>query len=708
MRWNKWLVIGMLLALFAGYFAVMHFLPSTDRDAQQPVSPDEFVGVEACKSCHVQEHKAWETSDHFKAMLSASDSTVFGDFNNAVYSSDGVTSRFFKKGKDYYINTEGPDGGNHDYKVLYTFGYYPLQQYLIAFPGGRMQVPRVSWDAKKKQWFHQYAHQKISSQDWLHWTRDAQNWNTMCASCHSTNLKKNYNFEQDSFHTTYSSINVTCESCHGPGKRHVDFMNSGDYKKGSGVKKTYFNLVQSQLEQVNTCAPCHALKSDISPDLIASSELLDNYIPQIPTTEHFFADGQIKGEVYIYTSFLQSKMAHQGVKCSNCHNPHTGKILFASNKLCLQCHNKTYDNSSHHFHQINTKGAECKSCHMPGQTYMGNDYRHDHSFRVPRPDLSVQYGTPNACKECHSTKSNEWAAKEIEKRFGGTRAYHFSEDLVPGSRLDGASEGHLLKLLRDTATPDMIKATAVFYLGSIFTPGSVAALRSELHNPSALVRFNTLRSLANFPPTEWQGAAASLLSDKVRGVRIAAADLFMSIPVEQIGSEYKQAFAVAKEELRKYLYYQADFAEGNVMLGDHYLRQQDYENAQKFYLRALCKDSLLNYTRLNLSVAYSATGKNAEALKVLQTAAAITPKNDRICYNLGLLYIEMQDTAAALKSFEKGMVLQSSNPRLYYNYGLLLYHKKQVRKAEEILRKGLAVSPRDEDLKNALLYIQKQ
>jgi tetratricopeptide (TPR) repeat protein len=708
MRSKSIIVIGSIIISFIGYLFLVDVLTSCNNVNRKQLAANDYIGPQKCKSCHLQQDNLWHSSDHFKAMLPATDSTVFGNFNNITFTADGVTSHFFRRGKDYYINTQAAGGKNEDFKVLYTFGYYPLQQYLIAFPGGHMQVPRVSWDAKEKKWFHQYAHQNIPSNNWLHWTGASQNWNTMCASCHSTNLQKNYNVEADTFKTTFSAINVSCESCHGPGKNHVEYISSGDYKKGKKVPGSYIRLLKTQTDQINTCSPCHARKSEISNEQLATGEFLDNYIPEIPTTEHFYADGQIKDEDYIYASFLQSKMMHRGVTCSNCHNSHSGKVLFSSNTLCLQCHSKTLDAPSHSFHAVNTEGAQCMNCHMPGRIYMGNDYRHDHSFRVPRPDLSVMYGTPNACNNCHKDQSFQWAANAVVKWYGHQRKYHFAEDLVPGSKTDANSEPHLLKLLRDTAVPNIIKATSLYYLGSILTPGSSGALRNALQNPDALIRFNAIRSLSDFPPSEWKDEAAPLLSDKVRAVRIAAADLFMSIPVEQVPMNAKTAFERAKEDRRKFLYYQVDFAEGNIMMGDYYLKLNDYESAQKYYLRALKKDSLLNYARINLSVAFSAKGRNREALKTLNEAALISPKNDRIFFNLALLNIEMKDTIAAMKNFEKGVNLKSSNPRLYYNYGLILYQKGKYKKADQIVRKGLEISPSDNDLQTALQYIHRQ
>ncbi|MCO5236027.1 MAG: tetratricopeptide repeat protein [Chitinophagaceae bacterium] len=671
---------------------------------------NDYIGDQQCKSCHASQYDDWLQSDHFKAMQEASDSTVLGDFNNVSYKADGVTSVFFKKDGKFFINTRGDDGKNHDYEIKYTFGYYPLQQYLIEFPGGRMQATRASWDSRTKKWFHQYAGQKIDSRDWLHWTRNAQTWNTMCAECHSTNLKKNYNIESDSYHTTYSVINVSCEACHGPGKLHVDYINSTAYKEGKKAPDAYMllNKESSQISQINTCAPCHAVKGNISPDLIASDELLDNYIPVVPNTERFYADGQMNEEDYNYAPFLQSKMFRNNVKCSNCHNPHSGRVYFTTNQLCLQCHNKSYDDPSHTFHAINTAGAECKSCHMPSKTYMGNDLRHDHSFRVPRPDLSVAYATPNACNSCHTDKTAQWAAKAVEKWYGSKRKYHFAEDLIPGSKMDAESEAHLVKLLSDTSVPRIIKATAANYLGGIATESSLQHLLNCLQHEDAQVRYEALRSLMNFSPHQFLNDIAPLLDDKVRAVRIAAADLFSSIPRQEIPSAYASSYTKANAELMNYLLYQADFAHGNVSIADYYMRTGDPGNAEKFYLRVLKKDSLVNLPRLNLSILYNSQGRNKEALQVLETAAKIDNKNPQIFYNLALLQNEMKNPAAAIENFQKALDLKMQDQRLYYNYGLLLHQSGNSSKAIGVLETGLKVNPSSANINYALAYVYLQ
>ncbi|OOG65908.1 hypothetical protein B0E44_15300 [Flavobacterium sp. A45] len=644
-------------------------------------------------------------------MLLPSEKTVKGNFDNITHTADGVTSRFFKKGNKYFINTQGEDGKNHDYEVKYTFGFTPLQQYLVAFPGGRLQVPRVSWDSKQKKWYNQYAKQTVSSHDWLHWTGNSQNWNTMCASCHSTNLQKNYDDKTDTYKTTYSIINVSCESCHGAGKQHSDYIKGEDYKDGEKIKGSFLKLVKngSQLEQINTCAPCHARASEISNNHIRSNEIMDNYIPQIPDSEYFFADGQIDDEDYIYTSFLQSKMFSKGVKCSNCHNPHSTKLKKIDNQTCLQCHiPQKYNVPTHTFHPVGSQSSLCVSCHMPGKIYMGNDLRHDHSFRVPRPDLSVTYGTPNACNNCHQDKSNKYLTDAIVKWYGPKRKYHFADDLIPGSQLNSQSETHLKKLINYTQTPNIIKATAAFYLGKIQTQTSLNTLLKCLHNKDAQVRYRALTSLANFQPTSWVDAVGPLLSDKVRAVRIAAADLYITIPSAQIKDQYKEAFSEAHTELKTYLHYQTDFSVGNIMLADYYLKLQDYSNAEKYYKKGLRKDSQMNYAWLNLSSTYNLLGKNEEALKSLEFALKNDSKNDRIHYNMALLYNEMGNKPAAKNSFAKAVALKSLNPRVYYNYGLLLNEAKKFKEAELILTKGITLNPSASELYYALTFVYIQ
>jgi predicted CXXCH cytochrome family protein len=680
--------------------------------AQAPMEEVKVAGAESCKSCHESQFNDWQKSDHFKAMQEPADSTVLGDFNNVVFTADGVTSRFFKKDGRFFINTQGDDGKNHDYTVVYTFGHYPLQQYLVSFPGGRLQATRASWDSRAGKWFNQYSGERVHAHDWLHWTGNGQNWNTMCATCHSTNLQKNYSFETDTYNTTWDEINVSCETCHGPGSAHIAFVKSAEYKDG---KKVFphagldYGKGTNPTEQLNTCAPCHARMTELSGRGKPSGELLDKLIPQVISNEFYFADGQIQDEVYEYGSFAQSKMFHNNVQCSNCHNVHSGKVKESGNKLCLSCHKPEYDSREHHFHGEEGEATQCVNCHMVTKTFMGNDHRRDHSFRIPRPDQSIVYGTPNACTNCHKNKTSKWAADVVKKWYGPQRAYHFSDDLLPGSLLNEKSELHLVRLLKDSLQPAIARATAAYYLGSIQTSSSAGALIDALGDRNAQVRYQSLRALGNFPAQVWREEALPCLRDNVMAVRIAAAALYHQLPPGEVPPQAGNDYARADAENRRYLNHQTDFAVGNVMVADYEMQSGEHLQAIQHYIRGLRKDSLMNYARFNLATALNIVGQNDKALAVLNEAKAIDPQNDRTFYSLGLLYYELKNVEMARQSFDAAVKLNSQNPSLYYNYGLLLQGMGRVADGEQTLLRGYSINPGDPEINYALavLYYQQ-
>ena len=392
----------------------------------------QYVGLAECTSCHAEQASRWSGSHHDLAMQSVSEQTVLGDFNDASLTHFGVTSSFFKKDGKFLVHTEGPGGELRDYEIKYTFGVEPLQQYLVEFPGGRLQALSLAWDTRSQaqggqRWFHLYPDERITADDELHWTKPSQNWNSMCAECHSTNLQKNYDPVSETFSTTWSEIDISCEACHGPGSDHVAWAKREpgweNLQAGKGLVLSFDErlgvswkinpqtgtAVRSEVRggdrEIEMCARCHSRRSPITADYEHGKPLLDHYLPRLLEEGMYFADGQIDDEVYVYGSFLQSKMYSAGVTCSDCHDPHNLQLRLPANGVCLQCHQaERYDQPAHHFHKSGSEGASCAECHMPPRTYMVVDPRHDHSMRIPRPDLSVTLGTPNACNNCHRDK----------------------------------------------------------------------------------------------------------------------------------------------------------------------------------------------------------------------------------------------------------------------------------------------------------------
>jgi predicted CXXCH cytochrome family protein len=374
-------------------------------------------------------------------MQEAREDTVLGDFKNANFELRGKRWRFFRsKDGRFVVSAEGPDGALHDYDVDYTFGVEPLQQYLVSFPGGRQQALPVAWDSNKRRWFYLFPGKDIPPSDWLHWTRQGQNWNAMCADCHSTNVTKGYDPETDTFQTRWSELSVGCEACHGPGSLHADWArlsaSKRDKAKDHGLVTHTANAPNHA--QVELCATCHSRRAQFADQGRPGAPLLDRYLPVLLSPGLFHADGQILDEDFEFQSFTQSKMFAKGVKCTNCHDAHSGEVYAQGNALCTRCHAaSSYDGPAHHFHQVlvagkPNPGALCVSCHMPGKDYMVLDFRRDHSLRIPRPDLRLD-GRSQRLRRVPYRQDVEVARGEIHglvREEGSTRIW---DGLKPGA-----------------------------------------------------------------------------------------------------------------------------------------------------------------------------------------------------------------------------------------------------------------------------------
>lgn len=701
-------------------FIAVSWFQGCNKPVEKEAAPGEFkmltdadyVGTETCQSCHQKEYLDWHNSDHDLAMMEADVFSVKGDFNT-TFVSQGVTSRFYRKDNKFFVHTEGPDGKYHDYEVIYTYGIEPLQQYIVEFPDGKLQCLRTAWDTEKGQWFDLYPDYEVEPDEWLHWSRGGLNWNTMCSDCHSTNVHKNFDEKTNSFNTTFTIIDVSCESCHGPGKEHVELVSHPDFDSSRyDVTKDNLFLTSSLTphEQVDQCARCHSRRVQYTEAFNHEGEYMDHYAPEILRDHLYFPDGQILDEVYVYGSFIQSKMYANNVKCSDCHNPHSLELKAVGNALCGQCHVKSkYDTPDHHFHTVDTEGAQCINCHMTGRYYMGNDFRNDHSFRVPRPDLSVEYNTPNACNQCHTDKTAQWAADAVVKWYGPERAFHFGETLAKGSRRTPEAIPHLISLTADTSQPAIARATAIWYLDQIVTPESVEAIIKNLNSKDHIVRHTAVNALIDLPADQKARHIAPLLNDKIRTVRLAAANAMADVPKAQLRPQFQADFEKALQEYQKSLPVRADFPGGQFEKGQFFDRMGEDHQAEQAYLKAIELDNRLNAARLNLAHLYNRQGKNDQAIALFETIIEQEPGYGMAYYSLGLLYAEVKNMEKAIEYLASAARMED-NPRIYYNLGVAYQQTNQPDKAEDSYLKGLKLDKNDYNLMHALsiLYIQQE
>jgi predicted CXXCH cytochrome family protein len=687
------------------------------------VKPD-FIGSAACADCHRAETAAWKTSQHARAMQHANDKTALGDFNNANFTYNGITSTFFRRDGKYWVRTDGADGKLADFEIRYTFGLYPLQQYLIEFPDGRLQALSIAWDSRPKaqggqRWFHLYPNEKVDFRDELHWTGRQQNWNFMCADCHSINVRKNYDAASNTFKTAWSEITVGCEACHGPGSAHAAWAKTKpadptmgltvrlDERRGVAwtIDPATGNAARSRPNdaraEVEVCAQCHARRAQIAENYSAGKPFLDHYRPSLLAPGLYYPDGQQRDEVYIWGSFLQSKMHRAGVTCSDCHEPHSGKLRAEGNAVCAQCHLPTrYDGPKHHFHKPGAKGSACVDCHMPQTTYMVIDPRRDHSLRVPRPDQSVSLGVPNACTGCHKDKDAAWAAGVLEARLGHKPEgfQRFAGTLAAAARGDAGAGALLAALANDPSQPAIARASAAQALGGALSPQTLEALRAPLGAADPLLRLGALAALEALPDAQRLALAAPLLEDPVLAVRIEAAWLLAPVPDAAFPAAHKAAFERAAAQYEAVQRYDFDRPEARTSLGTFEARRGRSAEAEKLLRSALALEPKHVPAYVNLADLLRSRGRDAEGEAVLREGLAVMPQDATLHHVLGLTLVRLKRAEDALAELARAAALAPDDARFAYVYALGLYANKKPQQALAEIDRALARHAADRNL----------
>jgi tetratricopeptide (TPR) repeat protein len=719
-----------------------------------------YVGRQACVDCHQEQATLFAGSHHDLAMGHATDESVLADFNDVTFEHHGIVSRMFRDGSRFMVHTEGPDGKMADFEIRYVFGVEPLQQYMVEFDRdestpddaiARLQVLRLSWDTYRKRWFYLEppdVPEKLDPTDELHWTGITQRWNTMCAECHSTNLMKNYDPATQKYSTTFSEIDVSCEACHGPGSLHVQLAEARSLFWDRNLGYGLANLkTESNEPQIQACAPCHSRRGMIAEGFHAGDAFCDFYDPTPLRENLYHDDGQILDEVYVFGSFTQSKMYHKGIRCSDCHDPHSLQLKAPGNQVCTSCHQHPagkYDTPSHHKHEPGKPGAACVDCHMPERTYMAVDPRRDHSLRIPRPDLSLSLGTPNACTGCHLNgdavaeekrarlkeyadwqmmaaegdpqviaeidRANRWCEEACQKWYGDQRKTesHFAEAFTAfrSGEADGANR--LAFIARDVVgVPSIARASALDDLSNRMDVETltvaIPTAKKLLEDPSPAVRAAAIRTLAGEAYAQDGGSKlASELGEKLddpsRLVRSTAARTLATTRTHTLLSGGRRArFNQVIDELRDGLDAVDDRGGAHMewaLICESLGRVGD---AVKAYQMAIQVEPRMVGPRSNLATlldnmvqAELAAGKG-DAEQLAKTHATIT--------NL---------RSQELLLLERDAALVPKNGPLQYRLGLAYYLNGRMTEALATLQRAVDLEPSNEDFQTALKLLREK
>ncbi|WP_458725346.1 tetratricopeptide repeat protein [Pseudomonas mandelii] len=684
------------------------------------VTPAKMVDEQQCQGCHSEQMKDWQGSHHQLAMQEANAETMLGDFNNVTFKAQNETTRFSRKDDGFWVNTPGIDGKNADFKVAYTFGIAPLQQYLIEVGEGRLQALGVAWDTERNRWFHLYPGQGVNFKNPLHWSKPSQNANFMCVECHTTGYKRNFDAAKNTFDSQWNSLGVGCQACHGPASNHLEWTA----KKGDLIHAGFAVDLKDKdaTVEIETCARCHSRRAPLGDGYTVGKRLMGDYLPSPLTRELYALDGKIKDEVFEHGSFAQSKMLDKGVRCSNCHNPHSTELKAPGNGVCLQCHNtagktsvtgvdgkglqaKNYDSIEHTRHTPGQPGSQCVDCHMPGKFYMGNDFRHDHSFSIPNPERAKKLGTPDACLTCHQGKAGDKVTEQFKLWNTATTAqaprYDESLWLIRNGQ-PGAAQA-LYEQLQRSNLPAIQRATLLAELPLYPSEQALKLATKDLSNPAPQVRESAVRAISAFlPPPERAPLLTPLLGDPVKAVRIVAARDLLSVARNGLGSaQANWNAAIAEyEAVQKSL---AERAESNLNLAMLYQASGRNDEVESLLRTALKRDPDFYPALVTLVQWLEANGRGQEAQTLLEQSLKEHPDTALLQHTQGLALVRAGQSAQAMPALRKAAQLEPQNAQYGYVLAVALHDSGKVDEACEELERLLNVQPANRNARLSLI-----
>ncbi|MFO1082498.1 MAG: cytochrome c3 family protein [Reyranellaceae bacterium] len=681
------------------------------------------MGSAACAGCHAREHAAWQPSQHAKAMQPARGAAVLGDFKDATFTRDGVTTTFTARDGRFFVATQGPDGRPGEFEVAYTLGVAPLQHYLVEMPGGRLQAFGIAWDTRPasaggQRWFDLYPGQALPPGDPLHWTGIQQTANFMCIDCHVTDLRKNYDAAASRYDSSWTELGVGCEACHGPGAGHLAWARDGRSasQPGRGLAARFPGRAgvvwgtdpakrprvavpaAGEIAEVETCARCHARRAQLTDSIQAGQPFGDGFRLSLLEAGLYRPDGQMLDEVFNHGSFLQSRMFAKGVTCANCHEPHGQKLVAQGNAVCTQCHEAArFAARDHHFHEPAGAGGQCVACHMPVVTYMVVDPRHDHSFRVPRPDRARTLGTPDVCASCHADKPAGWAEAELRQRLGRLpggfqtfgEAFHAADRAAPGAA------GLLARIAADATQPAIVRASAIARASGLGRT-DVVDLGAALADPDPVVRAAAVEAAAGLrDPGRLAGPLAALLRDPVRAVRLEAVRALAGPTELRLSEADRTAFRAALDEYLATQAYNADRGEAHMNRALLEIRRGNGLLADDHLTLAIAVDPTFVPAYVQLADLYRGRRDEAKAAAILRQAIALNPESGLAHHSLGLSLVRQRGLEAATEEFARAAQLDPGNARYGYVYAVALEQGGRPGDAMKVLDEVLTRHPYD-------------
>jgi len=541
------------------------------------VHEDQYVGSDACRSCHPYQHATWHDSYHRTMTQLAGPQSILAPFDGTELDLEDVTWRVERRGDEFWIRSRD-DVAELEHRVVMATGSHNYQLYWLESnrTDGLRQFPLVYllhdgiWVPRKSR----FLQPPIETTP-----NETGRWRAHCIKCHATRGRKDH---VPSGETRVAELGISCEACHGPGGEHVAANRNPLHRYALHVSgepdPTIVNPRRLPHDRsTEVCGQCHGIEvfldveqatnwahegSGFRPgdelsqyQTTVSGRYEDNppevrqYLDNHDTFQLrycFWSDGTLRVTGREYHGMLETPCYQRGtMSCLSCHTLHQPagdtrpRRTWANDQLgpgmdgdraCLQCHGR-FENSSevvaHTHHPVDSTGSACYNCHMPYTTWGLLKAIRSHTVVSPSVATSLATGRPDACNQCHLDQTLEWTAQKL-KEWYGIEAPELSAD-------EKETAASILWTLRGDAGQRALMAWSMGWEPARQASGTdwlVPFLSALLMDPYHAVRFNAQRSLRAYPE----------YADVTTDALVGADQTQQAQMVKEVFSRWEQAF----------------------------------------------------------------------------------------------------------------------------------------------------------------------
>ncbi|MGQ9590064.1 MAG: tetratricopeptide repeat protein, partial [Planctomycetota bacterium] len=673
--------------------------PSGSRPASGP-----YLGSAACRDCHEPFYEKWSTSWHGLAMRPYTPEFARANLAEQTepISIGGRPYRAAFEGDRGFVVESAPDGERR-LPIAHVLGGKNVFYFLTPYRGGRLQVLPLAFDARARVWFDAMGsmvrHFREERDEALAWTDRLLTFNASCFGCHVSQLSNRYDLETDSYETAWTEPGINCETCHGPGDKHVEVS-----LRSRGRAPEPLEIVRTgafTAEEINSlCGSCHAKITPLTRAFLPGGRFFDHFNLAALEDRDLYPDGRELGENYTYALFLLSPCRKsERFHCMHCHTS-SGRDKHAAagaDKACLPCHERhVADPAAHSFHKTESEGSRCRSCHMP-RTVFARMQRHDHSLLPPAPAATLEFGSPNACTLCHPSEGARWAEEHVRKWY--PRDYQAPllrrARLVQAARArDGTPLDEMVAYVASPERNEVFAAGILRLLESSPRPAKWPAFFAAVRDPSPLVRAAACRGLGASADGEALEALIDATADEYRLVRIEAAGELAHRPLGPLDPKRRRAVDQAIAEYREFLAARPDDPTSHYNVGNYYLEAGSLPAAVAAYELALRLEPSFLPALVNLSMAWARSGDPARAESALRRALGLNPRSPEAHFNLALLLAERGERAEAKAHLERAVELDPRSAQAAYNLAIVV-SEDDLERAIALARRAAELLPED-------------